>query len=172
MSAILKEAPQTAASRRVNSRRVDPITLEVVRYSLVAMMDETEANLTRTAFSTIIREYKDYCVGLVTAKGETIAQGRGSIPTFVADLGTPVLDGIAMWGDDINEGDFLINNHAGVCGQHLNNVVMYTPIFDHGKIVAYSALRTHWPDIGGGFQTRPATEIYQEGIQFRNSKIY
>ena len=172
MSAVIEETPRTEEKRRADSRRVDPITLEVVRYSLVAMMDETEANLTRTAFSTIIREYKDYCVGLVTAKGETIAQGRGSIPTFVADLGSPVLDGIAMWGDDINEGDFLINNHAGVCGQHLNNVVMYTPIFDHGKIVAYSALRTHWPDVGGGFQTRPATEIYQEGIQFRNSKIY
>ena len=66
MSAIWKPLEQT-------SSRVDPITLEVVRYSLVAMMDETEANLTRTAFSTIIREYKDYCVGLVTAKGETIA---------------------------------------------------------------------------------------------------
>jgi N-methylhydantoinase B len=169
MSAILKP-------REVTTPRVDPITLEVVRYSLVAMMDETEANLTRTAFSTIIREYKDYCVGLVTAKGETIAQGRGSIPTFVADLGSPVLDGIAMWGEDINEGDFIINNYAGVCGQHLNNVVMYTPIFDRsgGKpgIVAFSALRTHWPDIGGGHQVRSTTEIYQEGIQFRNAKIY
>jgi N-methylhydantoinase B len=164
MSAILKRAPER--------RRVDPITLEVVRYSLVAMMDETEANLTRTAFSTIIREYKDYCVGLVSARGETIAQGRGSIPTFVADLGSPVLDGIAMWGEDISEDDYIINNHAGVCGQHLNNVVMYTPIFDAGRIIAFSALRTHWPDVGGGFQARPATEIYQEGIQFRNAKIY
>src|SRR6185503_12469639 len=152
--------------------RIDPITLEVVRYSLVAMMDETEANLTRTAFSTIIREYKDYCVGLVTAKGETIAQGRGSIPTFVADLGSPVLDGIDMWGEDINEGDFLINNYAGVGGQHLNNVVMYTPIRWKGKTVAFSSLRTHWPDIGGGHQVRATTEIYQEGIQFRNAKIY
>ena len=171
MSAVLKSESEAKFSR------VDPITLEVVRHSLVAMMDETDANLTRTAFSTIIREYKDYCVGLVTAKGETIAQGRGSIPTFVADLGSPVLDGIAMWGDDINEGDFLINNFAGVCGQHLNNVVMYTPIFDYSgatpKIVAYSALRTHWPDIGGGFQRgKGTTEIYQEGIQFRNAKIY
>src|SRR3954469_13975018 len=167
MSAILKPREQTAS-------RVDPITLEVVRYSLVAMMDETEANLTRTAFSTIIREYKDYCVGLVTAKGETIAQGRGSIPTFVADLGSPVLDGIEMWGEDnINESDYIINNYAGVCGQHLNNVVMYTPIFWKGKIVTFSALRTHWPDIGGGFQRgNKTTEIYQEGIQFRNSKIY
>ena len=171
MSAVLKPETESRMSR------VDPITLEVVRYSLVAMMDETDANLTRTAFSTIIREYKDYCVGLVTAKGETIAQGRGSIPTFVADLGSPVLDGIAMWGDDINEGDFLINNFAGVCGQHLNNVVMYTPIFDYAsgkpRIVAYSALRTHWPDIGGGFQRgNKTTEIYAEGIQFRNAKIY
>ncbi len=171
MSAVLKPEPVTKPSR------VDPITLEVVRYSLVAMMDETDANLTRTAFSTIIREYKDYCVGLVTSKGETIAQGRGSIPTFVADLGSPVLDGIAMWGEDINEGDFLINNFAGVCGQHLNNVVMYTPIFDRAgatpRIVAYSALRTHWPDIGGGFQRgKGTTEIFQEGIQFRNAKIY
>ena len=165
MSAIWKPREQTPS-------RVDPITLEVVRYSLVAMMDETEANLTRTAFSTIIREYKDYCVGLVTAKGETIAQGRGSIPTFVADLGSPVLDGIAMWGEDINEGDFIINNYAGVCGQHLNNVVMYTPILWQGMIVAFSALRTHWPDIGGGEQVRATTEIFQEGIQFRNAKIY
>lgn len=62
------------------ARRVDPITLEVIRYSLVAMMDETEANLTRTAFSTIIREFKDYSVGLVTAKGETIAQGAAASP--------------------------------------------------------------------------------------------
>src|SRR3954469_20486984 len=113
MSAILKPRAEAAAK---SAPRVDPITLEVVRYSLVAMMDETEANLTRTAFSTIIREYKDYCVGLVTAKGETIAQGRGSIPTFVADLGSPVLDGIEMWGEDnINEGDYIINNYAGVC---------------------------------------------------------
>ena len=165
MSAVLK--PQEKS-------RVDPITLEVVRYSLVAMMDETEANLTRTAFSTIIREYKDYCVGLVTAKGETIAQGRGSIPTFVADLGSPVLDGIEMWGEEnIHEGDYIINNYAGVCGQHLNNVVMYTPIFWNGRIVTFSALRTHWPDIGGGYQRgNRTTEIYQEGIQFRNAKIY
>ena len=165
---ITAERDTTAASGRV-----DPITLEVVRHSLVAMVDEAEANLTRTAFSTIIREYKDYCVGMVTARGETIAQSRGSIPTFVADLGTPVLDGIAMWGNDINEGDYLINNYAGVCGQHLNNVVMYTPIFNNGSVIAFAALRTHWPDIGGGDRgVALTTEVFQEGIQFRNAKIY
>ena len=155
------------------AHNVDPITLEVIRHSLVAMVDEAEANLTRTAFSTIIREYKDYCVGMVSARGETIAQSRGSIPTFVADLGTPVLDGVDMWAGDINEGDYLINNYAGVCGQHLNNVVMYTPVFEHDRLIAFAALRTHWPDVGGGDRGfTPTTEIFQEGIQFRNAKIY
>jgi N-methylhydantoinase B len=136
------------------------------------MMDEAEANLSRTAFSTIIRDAKDYCVGLVTAKGETVAQSRGSIPTFVADLGSPVLDAIAIHGNNIHEGDIIITNYAGVCGQHLNNVVMFTPIFDDGKLVAFPALRTHWPDVGGMGLTLDSRDICDEGIQYRAVKLY
>ena len=151
---------------------VDPITLEVVRHSLVAIMDEAEANLTRTAFSTIIREAKDYCVGMVTSKGETIAQSRGSIPTFVADLGSPTLDIMDILGDDIAEGDYIISNYAGVGGQHLNNVVMITPIFNNGQIIAFAALRTHWADVGGMGLTMQSTEIFQEGVQYRAIRVY
>jgi N-methylhydantoinase B len=161
-----------ALERPAPTRRIDPITLEVVRHSLVAIMDEAEANLTRTAFSQIIREVKDYCVGMVSATGETIAQSRGSIPTFVADLGSPVLDGLAIYGDDLHDGDIIITNYAGVCGQHLNNVVMYTPVFAEGQIAVFSALRTHWPDVGGVGLTTTSTEIFQEGVQFRCVKIY
>jgi N-methylhydantoinase B len=161
-----------AKSAMASMRSVDPITLEVVRHSFIAMMDEAEANLARTAFSTIIRDAKDYCVGLVTAQGETIAQSRGSIPTFVADLGSPVLDAISIHGDDIREGDIIITNYAGVCGQHLNNVVMFTPIFDEGKLIAFPALRTHWPDVGGMGLTLNSRDICEEGIQYRAIKLY
>ena len=64
-----------------------------------------------------------------------------------------VLDGIAMWGEDINEGDFIINNYAGVCGQHLNNVVMYTPVFaggGDGLLFGFMCVLAHWIDVGGG----------------------
>lgn len=73
----------------------------------------------------IVREVKDYCAGIVTARGETIAQSRGSIPTFVADLGTPCLMGSRMYGEEIHEDDIMITNWARVCGQHLNNVGMF-----------------------------------------------
>jgi len=44
-------------------RAVDPITLEVIRHGLVSITDQIDANITRTAFSPYIYEYKDFAVG-------------------------------------------------------------------------------------------------------------
>src|SRR4029077_847188 len=68
-----------------------------------------------------------------------------------------------------------IMNHGGVCGQHLNNVVVYAPCFHEGAIVGFAANRAHWVDIGGmrqGFGSSATTEIYGEGLQLRSLKIY
>ncbi len=62
-----------------------------------------------------------------------------------------------------------------MCGQHLNNVVVYAPCFHDGEVVAFAANRAHWVDIGGmrqGFGSVETTEIYQEGLQIRSLKIY
>src|SRR5258705_10359046 len=66
-------------------------------------------------------------------------------------------------------------NHGAVCGQQLNNVVIYAPCFHDGEIVGFAANRAHWVDIGGmrqGFGSRATTEIYGEGLQHRSLKIY
>ena len=47
--------------------KVDPITLEVIRHGLSSAACQVDANITRTAFSPYIYEYKDYAVGLVDA---------------------------------------------------------------------------------------------------------
>ena len=44
--------------------QIDPITLEVIRHKLAAIPEQIEANITRTAFSPLIYEYKDFAVGL------------------------------------------------------------------------------------------------------------
>jgi len=44
---------------------LDPVTVEVIRRRLVAIADEVDVNITRTAFSPYIYEYKDYAVGIV-----------------------------------------------------------------------------------------------------------
>lgn len=153
----------------------DPVTLEIIRSLLIAIVDEAEINLSRTALSPIIYEVKDYCVCLLDKEARTISQSRGGIPTFMADLGEAVRDGLEIYGEKgFEPGDVAIINYSGVCGQHLNNVVMYAPIFWKGELIAFAANRAHWSDVGGavaGSFATNSTEIYQEGLQIRTVKI-
>jgi len=156
--------------------KVDPITVEVVRNAVNAYADEMATALCKSAYNMMIYEVRDFCCGLVDSEGRMISQNQGGLPIFLADLGVAVKDGIERYGlDGFAPGDVVIMNHGQVCGQHLNNVVIYAPCFDNGKVVAFAASRAHWVDIGGmrvGFGSVETTEIYQEGIQFRSLKIY
>ena len=91
---------------------VDPITAEVIRRRLVAIADEVDVNITRTAFSPYIYEYKDYAVGIVDANADLICQCTAGIPVFVADvMRAAVLDGLALYGrSNIARGDVIITN--------------------------------------------------------------
>jgi N-methylhydantoinase B len=157
---------------------IDPVTLEVIRCGLVAIANQLDANISRTAYSPIVYEYKDYAVGVLDGDGRLICQCTGGIPIFIADImGVAIRDGLAIYGvDGMHPGDVIISNHAGTIGQHLNNVVMYTPAFHgEGKPVAFVAIVMHWMDIGGravGSVSMGATDIFQEGIQFRTVKLY
>jgi N-methylhydantoinase B len=157
-------------------RRIDPITVEVVRNAVNAYADEMATALCKSAYNMMIYEVRDFCCGLVDNEGRMISQNQGGLPIFLADLGVAVKDGIERHGlDGFAPGDVLIMNHGQVCGQHLNNIVIYAPCFHDGKVVAFAASRAHWVDIGGsrvGFGSVETTEIYQEGIQFRSLKIY
>ena len=156
--------------------KVDPITVEVVRNAVNAYADEMATALCKSAYNMMIYEVRDFCCGLIDGEGRMISQNQGGLPIFLADLGIAVKDGIARYGlDGFAPGDVVIMNHGEVCGQHLNNVVIYAPCFHDGKVVAFAASRAHWVDIGGsrvGFGSVETTEIYQEGIQFRSLKIY
>ncbi|WP_233838969.1 hydantoinase B/oxoprolinase family protein [Paraburkholderia sp. ZP32-5] len=166
-----------AAAKAVPRRAtVDPITLEVVGNSLIAYAEEMALALCKSAYNMMIYEVRDFCCGLIDTEGRMICQNEGGLPIFLADLGIAVKDGIDRFGlDGFTPGDVIIMNHAGVCGQHLNNVVVYTPCFFEGKVVAFAANRAHWADVGGlrtGFGNVQTYEIFHEGIQMRSIKIY
>lgn len=169
-----------AEKKSTSSIQVDPITLEIIRQLLQSIPDEVETDLTRTAFSPLIYEYKDYAVGMVDENGKLITQSRGGIPIFLANvLGLAVLDGLAIYGmEDMHVGDVFISNHSGTFGQHLNNVIMYSPIFDpleKGCVIAFMCILAHWTDIGGRYvgssASNDTTDIFQEGIQFRTVRL-
>jgi N-methylhydantoinase B len=155
---------------------VNPITVEVVRNGLAHIANEMATVLRKTSYNMMIYEVRDYCVGIVDPDGNILSQNFGALPIFLADLGPAILDGARRYGKNgFQPGDVLMMNHPYVCGQHLNNVVVYTPFFHRGELVAFLAVRAHWIDIGGtrvGFGYSGTREIYEEGLQFRSLKLY
>jgi N-methylhydantoinase B len=158
---------------------LDPVTVEVIRRRLVAISDEVDVNITRTAFSPYIYEYKDYAVGIVDANGDLICQCTAGMPVFVADvMRAAVQDGLVLYGSEaLHEGDVVVTNYAGTIGQHLNNVTMYTPIYapQRPQLIGFMVVVMHWIDVGGrdvGSLSKFATDIFQEGIQFRTVKLH
>src|SRR6201981_2313102 len=145
---------KAASEINLDHHPVDPITLEVIRHGLVSITDQIDANITRTAFSPYIYEYKDFAVGLVDAAGDMVAQCTGGMPVFVADsVGMAVRDGLAVYGRErLHHGGVALCNHAAIQGQHLNTPVMYTPIYaglERDVLIGFFAINVHWIDIGG-----------------------
>src|SRR6266702_2104755 len=157
------------------SLAIDPITLEVIRHRLVSITNQIDANIKRTAFSPYIYEYNDFAVGLTGREGQLVAQCTGGMPPFVADsVGMAVRDGLSIYGKErLHHGDVVVCNHAAVQGQHLNNTVMYTPIYagpQRESLIGFFAINVHWIEIGG-IQTA-STDIFMEGLQLRSIKLW
>jgi N-methylhydantoinase B len=155
---------------------VDPITVEIIRCALRAAANEMSAVLKKTAYNMMIYEVQDYCVSILDHAGRTMSQNEGALPIFLADLGVAVQDGVDVYGlKDIHPGDVFLVNHPEVCGQHLNNMAVYTPFFRDGQLLCFLAVRAHWIDVGGastGFGSSMARDVYEEGLQIRSVKIY
>ena len=71
MDAVVKPSSGRAPGRS----GVDPITLEVIRHGVVSITDQIDANITRTAFSPYIYEYKDFAVGMTDEDGQLVGAG-------------------------------------------------------------------------------------------------
>src|SRR5208337_4064786 len=165
---------------RADSAAVDPITAQIIINRLSAIPNLVDKDITRTAFSILVSEYKDYAVGLVDGDARLISQCKGGLPIFIANaLSAAVRDGLRIYGRSrLQHGDVVITNYAGTMGQHLNNVVMYTPIRtaeDDAGLIGFAAIVMHWVDVGGTVVgscfANDSTDIFQEGIQFHTVKL-
>lgn len=156
-------------------RTVDPVTVEVLQQSLVAITDQMFAVTRRTAMSSVIYEVLDFGVAITDGDGALASAGAG-IPAFVGMLDPAVRAVLAKYAcDEIQEGDVFISNdpyRGGV--SHTNDVVVSMPVFHDGMLVAWTANKGHWMDIGGsapGSTSPDATELFQEGLLLPEVKI-
>ena len=153
----------------------DPITVEVLRNALPAIADEMSHVLKRTSYNMMIYEVGDYSCAILDKAGNLLAQNGGGVSHFLADLGVVIRDGVERI-KLFAPGDVILMNHQAVCGQHLNNMCVYTPFFWQGELFGFTIIRAHWIDVGGystGFGAgSAASDPWLEGLQFNQLKIY
>lgn len=156
--------------------RRDPFTLEIIKGSLNAIGEEMFVAQKRASMSPVIYETLDFGVGLTDAQGRLIAQGTG-IPGFVGALDGAVRDVLAKFGAErIADGDIYITNDPyGGGGTHLSDVTLLMPVFFDAGLVAWTANKGHWTELGGahpGSFSASTTDVYQEGLQFPCVKLF
>ena len=63
-----------------SKRRFDPITIEILWRRLVSIVDEADASVARTAFSSLLRDAHDYTCMFTDSRGQELAQGTFCTP--------------------------------------------------------------------------------------------
>src|SRR5260370_2645432 len=132
--------------------------------------------LQRTSKSTVIYEVLDFAAGLTDANGQLITKG-GGVTGFVGTLSFAARSVLEKFGiERLHPGDVIITNDPyGGGGTHLSDVSLIVPICYEAQLVAFSASKAHWPEVGGkdaGSWTTDSTEVFQEGLQFPCVKLY
>lgn len=152
----------------------DPVTLQVMWNRLIFIADQADIALGRTAFSTIVRENHDYVTVLMDAEGNALAQCTAAIPVFISTLPLAVRNYFlpAFPPESLRPGDILATNDAWIGTGHLPDLVMVTPIFHRGKIVAYAGCIAHLPDVGGRPQSPDSSDMFEEGIRLPILKLF
>lgn len=154
---------------------LDPISVEIIRNGLVAAAAEMDITIWRTSRSTIVRELLDYSTAVFDADGNNVAQSA-RIPQHLNSMGAALrtlLDRFVK-AEDWRENDVLATNDPYCGAQHLNDVLVFKPVFHDGKRVAYVGALCHHIDMGGmapGSYAATATEVFQEGIRIPPLKL-
>ena len=148
------------------------IELEILWKRLISVVDEAAAAFVRTCFSTLVRDGNDFAIVLTDAQGRSLAQSNMSLPGFIGCLPATVRHFLAKFpAQTMREGDVFITNDPWKGSGHIHDVTTVTPIFRQGRLVAFAAVVSHLPDIGGRLRSNSSREIYEEGLQIPLAKL-
>ncbi len=148
-----------------NPRGIAEIDVQIMWNRLLSVVEEQGQTLVRTAFSTSAREAGDISAGVFDLRGRMLAQAvtgtPGHINTMAASVGH-FLQAFPL--AEMQEGDVFITNDPWKGTGHLYDLVVVSPAFMDGRIVALFACTSHLVDMGGVGQTPEGRQIWHEGL--------
>lgn len=144
---------------------IGQIRNQVMWNRLLAVVEEQAHIMMRTAFSTTVREAGDLSAGIFDVKGRMLAQAVTGTPGHVNSMAESVSHFLAKFpAETMKPGDHYITNDPWLGTGHLHDLVVVTPAFLDGRIVALFANTAHMIDVGGRGLGTDARSVYEEGI--------
>ncbi len=154
------------------ARKFDPITLEILWRRLISIVDEADASVARTAFSSLLRDAHDYTCIFTDARGRLLAQGTFCTPGQAGAMTLGVKKWINMLPlEKYKPGDIFITNDPWLLAGHLNDACVMSPIFYKDKVAGFTACVFHHSDIGGRVSS-DNHDVYEDGLFIPPVKLY
>jgi len=154
------------------TQKFDPVTLEILWRRLISIVDEADAAVARTAFSSLLRDAHDYTCMFTDRQGRELAQGTFATPGQSGAMALGVKNLVqSLPADSFHPGDVFITNDPWALAGHLNDVCVLSPIFYRDQLIAFTACVLHHSDIGGRVAS-DNHDVFEEGLFIPLVKLY
>ncbi|NOY68225.1 MAG: hydantoinase B/oxoprolinase family protein [Deltaproteobacteria bacterium] len=149
---------------------MNPILLEIFKHRFAAVAEEMGVTLKRTAYSSNIKERRDFSCAIFDKDRQMVAQAA-HIPVHLGSM--PLSVASAVQSIEMEEGDMVMLNDPFSGGTHLPDITLVAPVFINDRPEFYVANRAHHADIGGMSPgSMPMSrEIFAEGLIIPPVKI-
>ena len=148
-----------------NNRNISEIELQIMWNRLLSVVEEQAQTLVRTAFSTSSREAGDISAGVFDLAGRMLAQAVTGTPGHINTMARSVGHFLeAFPTGQMKDGDVYITNDPWKGTGHLYDLVVVSPTFLDGRLVALFACTAHLVDMGGIGQSPEGRQIWHEGL--------
>ena len=150
-----------------DAKAVHPLTLAVVRHKLLAVTEEVVETMSRTCFSPLLNQSRDFSAVILDADARVLAQAE-RVPIHMGAMPFAVRAMHQAFADELADGDVLMANDPYYGGSHLPDVTLAMPVWAGSELCFWVALRAHQGDIGGmsaGGYSPGAREIWHEGLR-------
>lgn len=152
--------------------KFDPITLEILWRRLISIVDEADAAVARTAFSSLLRDAHDYTCMFTDRHGRELAQGTFATPGQSGAMALGIKKLVqSLPADSFRPGDAFITNDPWALAGHLNDVCVLSPIFYRDRLTGFTACVLHHSDIGGRVAS-DNHDVFEEGLFIPPVKLY
>jgi len=152
---------------------LDPITADIMWGRMIATVNEQAAALTRSSFTSIVRDAGDLSACVFDRRGRMVAQAVTGSPGHINSMATGMAHIVKEFPvDTLVPGDVIITNDPWLTVSQLHDITIATPVFRGGRCVALFANCCHALDIGGRGLSADARSIYEEGLFLPIMKLH